>query len=252
MGSTGYVAFRGKHKRFGGWGPALGDEGSGYWIGRAALRAIGEEHDLAESEPSVLWREIQGWLQSPDDPNVEEWSDASRRWRQKLEETQAKGFDPRTAVFAFAHDVSRESTWLWRIVVSSLTIPVMRAWKKGDKKADQIVQQAAQELWHQFEMARSIAGAPIGHGPVVLYGGVLTHNPEFRRLVSELVYSGNGNSTEIVLPSTEKAMRPVCGALLFAIGGSKTGNLCLPEHDIVDRLLADVAGTRYDAILRND
>jgi len=42
MGSTAYVVAGKRRVRYGGWGPVLGDEGSGYWMGRAALRAIGE------------------------------------------------------------------------------------------------------------------------------------------------------------------------------------------------------------------
>ena len=36
---------RAKPPRSGGWGYVLGDEGSGYWIGRAALRAVLREAD---------------------------------------------------------------------------------------------------------------------------------------------------------------------------------------------------------------
>ena len=36
---------RGEAARAGGWGYVLGDEGSGYWIGRAALRAVLREAD---------------------------------------------------------------------------------------------------------------------------------------------------------------------------------------------------------------
>jgi len=53
--------------RAGGWGPVLGDEGSGYWIGleaiRAALRAQDRAWDEtsgnAQSAPSILLREIE-------------------------------------------------------------------------------------------------------------------------------------------------------------------------------------------------
>ena len=36
---------RNEAARAGGWGYVLGDEGSGYWIGRAALRAVLREAD---------------------------------------------------------------------------------------------------------------------------------------------------------------------------------------------------------------
>jgi len=49
IAGTGSIAYgrnpRNQAARAGGWGYALGDEGSGYWIGRAALRAVLREAD---------------------------------------------------------------------------------------------------------------------------------------------------------------------------------------------------------------
>jgi N-acetylglucosamine kinase-like BadF-type ATPase len=47
--------------RAGGWGPVLGDEGSGFWIGLQAIRAVLHQRDrLAPGEPpSILLAEIQ-------------------------------------------------------------------------------------------------------------------------------------------------------------------------------------------------
>ena len=49
IAGTGSIAYgrneRGQAARAGGWGYMLGDEGSGYWIGRAALRAVLREAD---------------------------------------------------------------------------------------------------------------------------------------------------------------------------------------------------------------
>jgi N-acetylglucosamine kinase-like BadF-type ATPase len=45
-GSIAYgVSHRGLAARAGGWGPTLGDEGSGYWIGRRALEAVVRDAD---------------------------------------------------------------------------------------------------------------------------------------------------------------------------------------------------------------
>lgn len=49
----------------GGWGPVLGDEGSGYWIGLEAIRAALRDQDRASHDvqnntsPSILLREIE-------------------------------------------------------------------------------------------------------------------------------------------------------------------------------------------------
>ena len=49
ISGTGSIAYgrnaRGEAARAGGWGYVLGDEGSGYWIGRAAVRAVLRESD---------------------------------------------------------------------------------------------------------------------------------------------------------------------------------------------------------------
>jgi N-acetylglucosamine kinase-like BadF-type ATPase len=49
VSGTGSIAYgrnsAGESARAGGWGYVLGDEGSGYWIGRAALRAVLRESD---------------------------------------------------------------------------------------------------------------------------------------------------------------------------------------------------------------
>src|SRR4051812_33810646 len=49
ISGTGSIAYgrnsKGEAARAGGWGYVLGDEGSGYWIGRAALRAVLREAD---------------------------------------------------------------------------------------------------------------------------------------------------------------------------------------------------------------
>lgn len=49
ISGTGSIAFgvsdRGVAARAGGWGPTLGDEGSGYWIGRRALEAVVRDVD---------------------------------------------------------------------------------------------------------------------------------------------------------------------------------------------------------------
>ena len=49
VSGTGSIAFgvsaRGTASRAGGWGAALGDEGSGYWVGRRALSAVARDAD---------------------------------------------------------------------------------------------------------------------------------------------------------------------------------------------------------------
>jgi N-acetylglucosamine kinase-like BadF-type ATPase len=57
ISGTGSIAYgrnnNGEAARAGGWGYVLGDEGSGYWIGRAAIRAVLRESDR-RGAPTLL------------------------------------------------------------------------------------------------------------------------------------------------------------------------------------------------------
>src|SRR3954471_4143835 len=57
VSGTGSIAYgrnsRGEASRAGGWGYVLGDEGSGYWIGRLALRAV-VRHADGRGRPTAL------------------------------------------------------------------------------------------------------------------------------------------------------------------------------------------------------
>jgi N-acetylglucosamine kinase-like BadF-type ATPase len=61
VAGTGSIAYgrdsRGRAARSGGWGYVLGDEGSGYWIGRQALRAVVRAAD-GRGEETALTRRI--------------------------------------------------------------------------------------------------------------------------------------------------------------------------------------------------
>ncbi len=72
ISGTGSVAFgrnaAGEESRAGGWGPTLGDEGSGFWIAREGLSAIVRAHDgrgFATHMTDLLCAEYE--LCSPDD-----------------------------------------------------------------------------------------------------------------------------------------------------------------------------------------
>lgn len=57
-GSVLYGYTNGKIFRVGGWGRVIGDEGSGYWIGRKALNCITKEFDEQKKNPSMLSRRL--------------------------------------------------------------------------------------------------------------------------------------------------------------------------------------------------
>ena len=63
ISGTGSIAFgvshRGLAARAGGWGPTLGDEGSGYWIGRRALEAVVRDVDGRGSRTALTERVLE-------------------------------------------------------------------------------------------------------------------------------------------------------------------------------------------------
>jgi hypothetical protein len=153
------------------------------------------------------------------------------------------GIDPRTIIFYFAHtmihDQHPEGHGMegWRRIVSGLTMPLIRAAERGDTSANDILDEGATSLAEQ--MAEAIETSKHRHGfnpqsPLVLYGGVVTHHPFFRNLVVKHVRRLCPGLTEILDAHTPRTMRPACGALLFALGQSRTGNMRLPSVETIN------------------
>ena len=253
MGSTAFVATPENFVRYGGWGPAIGDEGSGYWIGKEVLRAIGEEFDRGD-EPTELWKAIDKWLSKPNTCEYADWIGASLLWRKRrLEyEREKRAYDKRTAICSFAHAMSLQKEWEWRAVLSSLTIPLMRAWEQGNEAAENILARAADHLVRQYKHACVRAKVPGTFSPLVLYGGVLTHNSKFRGLVVEKLSRRLKPPCEVLTPTSPKTMRPACGALLYALGDSLTGALRLPSHEVINTLAVEQENAHTSGELNND
>ncbi len=238
--------------RLGGWGPALGDEGSGYWIGRRAIRAIGIEYENGEP-PSLLWTCLDRWLLDPADGNlIPDWKAASFLWGKCRAAYENKRADPRTALLSFARALYLQQEWQWRAIASSLVIPVMHAWVAGDAVAKHIVSTAALDLARLYKRAMSLLKKGANEGPLVLSGGVLTHNDQFRSLLVQRLTQEKVLRNPIVTASTRGTMRPACGALLLALGGSKTGHLRMPAQQIVENLADQQANVHLNGELKND
>ena len=139
-GSTAYVVLehggQPKHFRIGGWGPAIGDEGSGYAMGRAVLRAIGVEHEEYQ-EKSVLWCETEKWLRGSE-TTIGAWKTGMLEWKIAIQHISSrlkmrdKTVDPRTVIFHWAHCLQkkgpagnladREGMELWRKIASVVSL----------------------------------------------------------------------------------------------------------------------------------
>ena len=239
MGSRAYIACSDHPIWIGGWGPAIGDEGSGYWMGREALRAVAQEHDQGVGT-SDLWDEIVNWLNAPT-ISLPEWEEGSLLWKLRSAEVMEHELPNRTTLFQFAHELQLQSVSMWRAIASGLTIPLMKAYRKNNPAAVRIVRRAVVHLANQFKSAfeRHHKLCPdhsslIANGPIVLYGGVLSNHTQFREILINQLRKRFKN--EFVTVSTPGTMRPVCGALLYALSPSSTGKLCLPDTQVIERL----------------
>lgn len=107
-----YKDSKGKTKRAGGWGRHIGDEGSGYWIAREALRRVTQHYDVTGRYTSLL-KVIRNEFSITRDTITEE--------------IYHKGFE-----------------------ISSITPLVFSCAQKGDAVAKEIIMGAAEGLAHHF------------------------------------------------------------------------------------------------------
>lgn len=140
IAGTGSVAWgidsTGRERRSGGWGYLLGDEGSGYWLGREAVRTVlrADQRD-PDAAPTAFARAI-------------------------LEQSQVSSAVELIAAF---HDRPDRSFW------AGLSRTVVKFAAHGDAVAQELVQRAASEL---RSLTTAVAQQLTGPLPVVLGGGL--------------------------------------------------------------------------------
>ena len=156
IAGTGSIAYgrneRGETSRAGGWGFAISDEGSGHWIGRAAVAAAMRAHDLGEN--SVLISSI-----------MNTWHLGSR------------------------DDVVRAANAVPPPDFAELFPLVLASAASGDSRASEILTQAAMEL---AQLARIVAerlwrGQQMFR--VAITGGVFQNSPLVRQVFGNSVRS---------------------------------------------------------------
>ncbi|HEX6214604.1 MAG TPA: BadF/BadG/BcrA/BcrD ATPase family protein [Vicinamibacterales bacterium] len=194
ISGTGSIAFgvshRGLAARAGGWGPTLGDEGSGYWIGRRALEAVVRDVDGRGPKTALTER-------------VLEFFSLSR---------------PELLVSEIYHQPHG------RRAIASLAPEVDRARLEGDLVAGEIMTDAANEL---ATAAGSVITRLDMRGeqfPILLAGGMLKQSEwlaaEVLRRMAEVAPRSE------VLPLTEE---PVIGAVRLATAAA-TGRVRVPPY----------------------
>ncbi len=157
ISGTGSIAFahdgKGNVIRAGGWGHRAGDEGSGYWIGREALRAIFRLED-GRGAVTSLYRSV---LEELSLETIEELAD----W-----------------LYGLDYSVDQ---------VARLSIVVDRCAQQGDRMAIRILEQAAEEL--ALLVASVIRKGKLEDAECVVYlnGGAVMHSGRIRGKLEEIV-----------------------------------------------------------------
>jgi glucosamine kinase len=136
----------GRTARAGGWGPVIGDEGSGAWIGRRALGIVAAAADKREPE-TALTSAILAACEAPDVHALIAWAAA------------ASPAD-----------------------LAALVGPVLKTAQGGDMRANALVALAVEELaLHVRSVARELFGDERAAIPVALSGGMLSPGSLLRR-----------------------------------------------------------------------
>ena len=152
VAGTGSVAFgrgpTGHVVRCGGWGPVIGDEGSGAWIGRRALSVVTAAHDGREPETRLVGAVLT-----------------------------ALELDEVDQLVAWAASASTKD-------LAKLAAPVLTLAAERDLRANSICTIAAEELViHVRTLARQLFVDERVSLPVALAGGLMQRGSFLRRLV---------------------------------------------------------------------
>jgi N-acetylglucosamine kinase-like BadF-type ATPase len=182
ISGTGSIAYgrngAGEAARSGGWGYVLGDEGSGYWIGRAALRAVLREADHRGPRTMLTPMLLQHFAIP----------------------------QPQGLIYEVYHGNLKPAA------IGALATCVQQAFEKRDEVAVGILQAAARELEAAaLSVARrlDLIGQPF---PFILAGGIFRAVPWLERELSERLPRAVPGSRAQLLDR-----EPAEGAVAFAV-----------------------------------
>jgi N-acetylglucosamine kinase-like BadF-type ATPase len=210
--------------RAGGWGPLFGDEGSEYWIGTAALRALARLRDGRLRQPTTLANYVHTELQS-----LPLWVDLARD-NLKFD---ANWFN---ALIDFVRTADHQRCY--RDIAARLSSAVFAAFAADppDPSAVRIIEEAAAELADQLQAAFAAARLDPTDLPVVLWGGAFDASPTFEALLRRRIIQ-RWPSLAIKTARDADFLRPAVGALLFALSGSV---FSLPRAEVTAAVAACV------------
>lgn len=154
IAGTGSVAYginhQGQHARAGGYGYLLGDEGSGYWLGKEALAAIARAY-YEQATPTRLTERVLAQVGLTEPEQLVEW--------------------------VYARDAPRNTT------IAGLAPLILHCASEGDAVASEIVQRGALGLSLLVKnILQQLADPSL---PIAFSGSVLTQSPVMSRRLCE-------------------------------------------------------------------
>ena len=155
----------GAQRRADGWGPLLGDRGSGYWLGESAIRASVAAFDGAADETALQ--------------------------ESLLKYFAVKNLHELVGV-VYASDFRRDR-------VAGFVPQVLAAARAGDKVAAQLLKNAGQ---HLASTARSVL-QPLKIARLAITGGLLENSPEIESALHDNLRKSLGREIEICPPHFE-------------------------------------------------
>jgi N-acetylglucosamine kinase-like BadF-type ATPase len=194
VAGTGSIAYgrdsAGRAARAGGWGYLLGDEGGGFWIGRAALSAVVRQFD--QRGPATLLTDLvlkQMQLATPGD---------------------------------LIHAIYDRG--LQRNAIAGIADVVQRATEAGDAVASEILARAATELAAAAASVITRLGMRGDVFPTILSGGIFRGIPSLVASVASRIAEVAPRSEVRTL-----TVEPAQGAVTLALTAAR-GHLTIPEY----------------------
>ena len=188
ISGTGSISYgrnaRNEGARSGGWGHVLGDEGSGFWIGRAAIRAVLREADQ-RGPRTTLTPLLLEHFRVPAAQNL-------------------------------IHEVYQNN--LQPSAIGSLARSVQTAFSEGDEASSGILRGAADELESSGVSVAKRLGLGDEPFPFILAGGIFRAVPWLRDEMQRRLPLAVPGSTARLLDR-----EPAAGAVSFAIQEAKGG-----------------------------
>ena len=188
IAGTGSIAYgrneRNEAARAGGWGYVLGDEGSGYWIGRAALRAVLREADRRGPSTQLTARLLEYY--------------GVTRPQDLIHQVYAATLRP--------------------AAIAALAQSVMSAFADGDQVAIGILRGAADQLESSaLSVARRLDLVGLEF-PFVLSGGIFRAVPWLEEELARRLPQASPRSRTLLLD-----VEPAVGAVRLAVAESRGG-----------------------------